>query len=352
MKGLILCAGRGTRLYPLSYTQPKTLLPVANKPVLHYCIEKLTELGITDIGIVINPSQIQIREYVGDGSRFQASITFIEQTKPLGIAHAVKLAQPFIQDHPFMVLLGDNLLMDSLQPLYQSFKDSQTGCAVLLREVDRPQDFGIAEIENGRIVSIEEKPAEPKSNLAVIGAYLFTPAIFDAIAALQPSPRGEYEITDAIRTFIQQGNSIAFTVTHQHYSDVGTMERWLSANRWMLDQMIGKEILVGENTVIENCELIPPVLIGDHCTLKNCKIGPYVSIQDRATLDNCIEITNSILLEDTSLVDIDWYIKDSVFGRSSQLVGTSSLQSAVFVVSDRSYVLLPIRKGDFRHDGY
>lgn len=349
MKGLILCAGRGTRLYPLSYSQPKTLLPVANKPVLHYCIEKLTELGITDIGIVINPTQIQIREYVGDGSRFQASITFIEQLKPLGIAHAVSLAQSFLQNDPFLVLLGDNLLMDSLHTLYQSFVNSEAGCAVLLREVERPQDYGIAEIEDGRIVSIEEKPKHPKSNLAVIGAYMFTPAIFDAIAVLLPSRRGEYEITDAIRTFIQQGNTIAFTVTHQNYSDVGAMERWLNANRWMLDQQIGTEVVVGKDTVIENCVIIPPVLIGDNCILKSAKIGPYVSIQNGSTITNCIEVTNSILLEESSLVDIDWFIKDSVFGRSSQIVGAFSSQSAVFIVSDHSYVLLPIRKGDLRN---
>ncbi len=346
MKGLILCAGRGTRLYPLSYSQPKTLLPVANKPVLHYCIEKLIDLGITDIGIVINPSQIQIREYVGGGDRFQASITFIEQTKPLGIAHAVKLAQSFIQDEPFIVLLGDNLLMDSLHSLHQSFLQSDAGCALLLREVDRPQDYGIAEVKDGRIISIEEKPKKPKSNLAVIGAYLFTSAIFESIEILKPSARGEYEITDAIRVFFERGEEIVFTITRQNYSDVGTMDRWLSANSWMLDQIAGNRVIVGENTVLQDCEIIPPVLIGDHCTLTNCKIGPHVSIQNGAQLTNCTEITNSILLEQTMLTDIDWVIRDSVFGRSSQLVGTSSTHSGVFIVSDRSYILLPIRKGD------
>lgn len=345
LKGLILCAGRGTRLYPLSYSQPKTLLPVANKPVLHYCIEKLISLGITDIGIVVNPSQIQIREYVGDGSRFQASITLIEQSKPLGIAHAVQLAESFVDSDSFIVLLGDNLLMDSLQKIYQTFQDSNASCAVMLREVDRPQDYGIAEIENGSIVSITEKPQVPKSNLAVIGAYLFTPVIFQAIHQLKPSSRGEYEITDAIRTLLEQGKEIAYTTTNQNYSDVGTMERWLSANRWMLDRQF-ENYGMGVDTIVENCQINPPVIIGSNCTLRNSKIGPYVSIQDGATVTNCKEITNSILLEDTSLTGIDWVIKDSVFGRSSQIIGTPSNESGVLIVSDKSYISIPIRKGD------
>ncbi len=344
MKGLLLCAGRGTRLYPLSFSQPKTLLPVANQPVLHYCIRKLVEIGVTDIGIVIHPSQTQIPEFVGDGKRYGASVTFIEQPEQLGIAHAVQLAQPFLQEEPFLLMLGDNLLMDSLGLLHQTFLSSRADCAVLLREVDRPQDYGIAEVRDGRIVSIEEKPKQPKSNLAIIGAYLLTHVIFESIAALTPSARGEYEITDAIQGLIDRGYKVAHTLTSGKYFDVGTMDRWLAANRWVLREELGSEVQIGTDTVVENCEFIGPVLIGNRCRLRNCRLGPYVSVQDGAELINCEWIENSILLENTSLIDIEWVIESSVFGRSSHLIGNASAHSGVFIVSDKSYILLPLHK--------
>ncbi|MGO0061065.1 glucose-1-phosphate thymidylyltransferase [Brevibacillus fluminis] len=344
MKGLILCAGRGTRLYPLSYSQPKTLLPVANHPVLYYCIQKLVESGIHEIGIVIHPSQSQIKEYVGDGSRFSAKLHFFEQAQPLGIAHAVKQARDFLQDSPFLLLLGDNLLMDSLAQLRATFEAAQADCSILLRQVDRPQDYGIAELKDGQIVSITEKPKQPKSNLAVIGAYLFTPDIFTIIDTLQPSARGEYEITDAIQGLLLQNRKITYAITHGDYSDVGTIERWLSANRWMLEKRFGKEISVGATSIVENCELIGPVVIGEGCVIRNSKIGPYVSIQDGAELINCYEIRDSILLEKTSMIDIDWEVQRSVFGRSSQMVGKPQEHNGIFIVSDRSYILFPQTK--------
>lgn len=340
MKGLILCAGRGTRLHPFSYSQPKTLLPVANHPVLHYCILKLLEVGIRDICIVIHPSQTQIKDFVGDGSQYQATITFIEQDQPLGIAHAVGLGRSFIQDDSFMLLLGDNLLMDSLHRLHQAFLQAQVDGALLLSEVERPQDYGIAEVQDSRIVSVEEKPANPKGNLAVIGAYVFTPAIFSVIESLQPSARGEYEITHAIQALIDQGKQIAHTITDGLYSDVGTIERWLAANHWMLKQL-GEQPQVGSSSTVVNCELIGPVLIGEHCHLENCRIGPYVSIQDRVVLKNVNRIKDSILLESSSLIDVDWVIEGSLFGRSSHLTGQHSAETGVFIMSDKSSILIP-----------
>ncbi len=341
MKGLILCAGRGTRLHPFSYSQPKTLLPVANHPVLHYCIRKLLEVGIRDIGIVINPSQTQIVDFVGDGSRYQATITFIKQDQPLGIAHAVRLARPFIEDDSFMLLLGDNLLMDSLRELHRTFHQAPAEGALLLSEVERPQDYGIAEVNDGRIISVEEKPQHPKSNLAVIGAYVFTSTIFDVIEKLQPSARGEYEITHAIQALIDQGFHIKHTITDGLYSDVGTIQRWLSANRWMLEHELGEETKVAASSKVINCELIGPVLIGENCHIENCKIGPFVSIQDNVELKNCNWIKQSILLESSSLIDVDWVIEDSLFGRSSHLSGQHSAETGLFIVSDKSSILIP-----------
>ncbi|HZG18080.1 MAG TPA: glucose-1-phosphate thymidylyltransferase [Candidatus Bathyarchaeia archaeon] len=341
MKGLILCAGRGTRLHPFSYSQPKTLLPVANHPVLHYCIRKLIEVGIRDIGIVINPSQTQIVDFVGDGSQYQTTITFIMQEQPLGIAHAVQLARPFIQNEPFMLLLGDNLLMDSLHNLKQVFHQNPVEGALLLSEVERPQDYGIAEVKDGHIISIEEKPTQPKSNLAVIGAYVFTSSIFDVIETLQPSARGEYEITHAIQALIDQGSQVAHTVTDGLYSDVGTIERWLTADRWMLESELGEQVKVGATSTVINCELVGPVLIGENCHIENCKLGPFVSIQDGVELKNCTWIKGSILLEQSSLIDVNWVIEDSLFGRSSHLTGQHSAETGVFIVSDKSSILIP-----------
>jgi glucose-1-phosphate thymidylyltransferase len=341
MKGLILCAGRGTRLHPFSYSQPKTLLPVANHPVLHYCIGKLREVGVHEIGIVIHPSQIQIPEYVGDGSHYQATITFIEQEKPLGIAHAVQLAQPFINDEPFILLLGDNLLMDSLHQLTQTFAQTRADGVVMLSEVERPQDYGIAQVKEGRLISVQEKPMQPKSNLAVIGAYLFTSPIFAAIATLRPSARGEYEISDAIQTMINHGCHIAHTLTTSKYTDVGTIERWLEANRWMLSRELGLGYQIGPKSVVHNCEIIGPVRIGDGCYMENCRVGPFVSIQDGVYLKNCSHIENTIMLENSSLTDIDWTVTHSVFGRSSHIIGNRTTKEGVFLLSDKSSITLP-----------
>lgn len=345
MKGLILCAGRGTRLHPFSYSQPKTLLPVANHPVLHYCIRKLIEVNILDIGIVINRTQSQIIEFVGDGSRYpEANITFIEQNQPLGIAHAVGLAHWFIQAEPFMLLLGDNLLMDSLTELHRIFHQTHADGALLLSEVERPQDYGIAEVHEGRIVSVEEKPADPKSNLAVIGAYVFSNQIFQVIEKLKPSARGEYEITHAIQAMVDQGKMITHTVTNGLYSDVGTIGRWLTANRWMLDKELGDTHRIGKTSEVINCEIVGPVIIGEHCRIENCKIGPYVSIHDGVQMSNCTWIRDSILLEASSLIDVDWVIEESLFGRSSMLTGQYSADKGVFIVSDKSSIQIPARK--------
>ncbi|AUM64874.1 glucose-1-phosphate thymidylyltransferase [Brevibacillus laterosporus] len=345
MKGLILCAGRGTRLYPLSYSQPKTLLPVANLPVIQHCLQKLLDVGIREIGIVISPNQLQIPAYVGNGQKYGAVIRYIEQQEPLGIAHAVSLAESFIAEDKFALFLGDNLMMESLHSLHDSFIKTDAYAAVLLSEVEKPQDFGIAEVQGEQIQSIVEKPQFPKSNLAVIGAYFFTPAIFQVIAGLQPSKRGEYEITDAIAALLQQGKKVVHSTTKLPYSDVGTMERWLEANRWMLDKSIGDEVQVGEGSMIDNCEIIGPVMIGENCLLSNCTIGPYVCIQNGAEVRNCQRIENSILLEDTKLVNLDCYIHDSIFGRSSYLVGgvpnVSRQDMGIFIMSDHSTITLP-----------
>ncbi|RXT13969.1 glucose-1-phosphate thymidylyltransferase [Ammoniphilus sp. CFH 90114] len=345
MKGLVLCAGKGTRLQPFSYSQPKTLLPVANKPVLKYCIENLTKNGIKDIGIVIHPSQDGIQQLIGNGDGLGANITYIFQTEQKGISHAVKQAESFIDGEPFILLLGDNLIAEDLSTLIDSYQRNRTNGSILLSPVPNPQDFGIAEIKGNDIVRLEEKPKKPKSNLAVIGAYLFDSQIFHAVNSIKPSARGEYEITDAIQWLIDQGHSITYTITRKLYSDVGTVDRWLEANQWMLEKEYEGQILLGKNTVVENCTLIAPIVIGDDCILRNAVIGPFVSIQDQCRIENC-QIDQSILLEKNVISHLQYPVSKSVFGREVHLEGTANAKSLHFYLGDKSRLTMKRNQGD------
>ncbi|SFK94834.1 glucose-1-phosphate thymidylyltransferase [Paenibacillus sp. 1_12] len=313
MKGLILCAGKGTRLYPFSETTPKVLLPLANKPILYYCIEQLVKLQIREIGIVIRPEHLAIfMKEIGTGERWNLEITYIHQCQPLGISNAVLQAESFILDEPFVLLLGDNLISESLEPLCQAILYEHHEVAIMLRNVANPHDFGIAEIIGNRIIGLEEKPLTPKSNLAVLGAYAFKPDIFKAMHAIRPSSRGEYEITDAISWMIDHGYSAVFHKTEQNYSDVGTMERWLEANHWMLDQMDADGLLNAKKHFGESI-IIPPVLIDPSSTLRNCIIGPYVTIGPQVKLDGC-HMENSIILEGLELFDTGTIISNAILG--------------------------------------
>ncbi|WP_152391863.1 sugar phosphate nucleotidyltransferase [Paenibacillus guangzhouensis] len=300
MKGLIVCAGRGTRLQPFSYLTSKVLLPVANKPLIFYSLEKLKSLGITEIGIVIQPAQkLLFEEQVGDGIDRGVHITYLFQEMPLGIADAVKQSETFIGSDSFILLLGDNLISQSLSVLKDSILVDHYDGALLLGKVENPHEYGIAEIEEQRIIGLEEKPLQPKSNLAIVGAYAFTAQIFKAIDAITPSRRGEYEITDAIQYLIQHGYSISYDITTSPHTDVGTPGRWLEANRWMLQTMpVEKTTTMNES--YEGSILKSPVLIDPSSTLLNCDIGPYVVIGPGVVLENC-KIEDSIILEGVNL---------------------------------------------------
>lgn len=308
MKGLILCAGRGTRLQPFTYQTSKVLLPVANKPLIFYSLEKLSSLGITEVGIVIQPSQKMLfDEHVGDGEYWGLQITYLFQENPLGIADAVKQSESFIGSDPFILLLGDNLIAQSLTVLKNSILEDHFDGALLLGEVANPQDYGIAEIKEQRIIGLEEKPTQPKSNLAIVGAYAFTSKIFQAIHEISPSRRGEYEITDAIQYLIHQGNSIFYEITTSPYTDVGTPGRWLEANRWMLRNMAPDtyESYIGSS-------FQPPFLIDPSSKILNCVIGPDVVIGPQVILENC-KIEDSILLEGVTLSNCT--LKGSIVSR-------------------------------------
>ena len=341
MKGLILCAGKGTRIRPLTYSQPKTLLPVAGKPVLSYCIEQLIESGIRDIGIVIHPSQKDAMDRYREGCerRDEVSITYIEQVEPRGIADAVRVAEPFLERDPFLLLLGDNLIEESVTRLRKQLEEEKVAGAIMLAEVSEPREYGIAEIRGKRIVSLEEKPAAPKSNLAVIGAYAFHPEIWTAVNEIRPSPRGEYEITDVIQWLIDHAFDISYYVTKRHYSDVGTVSRWLEANRWKLDQETGGKNAIASDAQIDNCTFIPPVKIGKGCQLKHAVLGPYVTVSPQSKIENC-RIKDSVVLEGSRLLSIPQMVEKSVFGRFVQVNGCfTQTQTGVFVLGDQSTVM-------------
>lgn len=339
MKGLILCGGKGTRLKPFTNSLPKTLLPVAGKPVLEDCIERLVSIGICEIGIVINPCQQVIRNYIGSGERFGAHIYFIYQNEPKGISHAVHVAQTFLGKESFVLLLGDNLLEEDLGIIVKSFQSNQSNAALLLAKVENPSDFGIAEIKGNKIIGLEEKPKQPKSDFAVIGAYIFDSTIFEAVQSIAPSKRGEYEITDAIQWLINQGNTVSYSVTEKFYSDVGTVERWLKANEWRMENRLGKQVLLGQTVYVDNCLIKGPVMIGDNCTLKNAEIGPYVSIQDGCHLENC-RIDRSIVLEKSTLINLGCPITQSAVGKEAFLCGINSAESKAvqIILGDQAYL--------------
>jgi glucose-1-phosphate thymidylyltransferase len=339
MKGLILCGGKGTRLKPFTNSLPKTLLPVAGKPVLEDCIERLVRIGIREIGIVINPYHQVIRNYIGDGKRFGAQIYFIYQNEPKGISHAVQVSQTFLDKESFVLLLGDNLLDEDLGTLITTFQSNESHAALLLAKVESPSDYGIAEIKGNQIIGLEEKPRQPKSDLAVIGAYLFDSTIFQAVQSITPSKRGEYEITDAIQWLINQGKTVSYSMTQKFYSDVGTVERWLKANEWRMQNRFGKQVLLGQTSYVDNCIIKGPVLIGENCTLKNAEIGPYVTIQDGCHLENC-RIDRSIVLEKSTIINLGCSITHSAVGKEAFLCGIYSAESKAvqIILGDQAYL--------------
>ncbi|MFC7060545.1 sugar phosphate nucleotidyltransferase [Halobacillus seohaensis] len=336
MKGLILTAGKGTRLRPLSYTKPKPLLPVANESVISYGIEQLYDLGIREIGLVIQKGQKKLfNKHLQNYAKNNIQFHYIYQHKPKGVAHAVKQAKTFIGSDSFVLLLGDNLIEERFDLLKDAFNKKKIHGTVMVSEVTNPEDYGIAEIKNNTIINVEEKPANPKSNLAIIGAYLFTSKIFKAIDSISPSKRGEYEITDAIQWMIDHGYTLNYVQTFKPTFDVGTIDRWLEANRWILQ----KKPQHWDNNNLQDSIIIPPVNIGSQCHIKNSIIGPNVSIESNTTIEKCI-IKNSIILKGSCLENILYEITDSVFGEKTKLIGRDLNDNTIHgVFSDDSSLI-------------
>ena len=356
MKAIILSGGRGTRLRPLTYTGAKQLVPVANKPILWYGIEDLVAAGITDIGIIISPETGQeVKTKTGDGERFGAQISYILQEEPAGLAHAVKVAQPFLQDSPFVRYLGDNLVQSDLNTFLDEFKTKHLDALTLLCEVPNPTAFGVAAVDDqGRVLKLVEKPKVPPSNLALVGIYLFDATIHQAIAQIQPSARGELEITDAIQHLIDQNRRVEARQIQGWWLDTGKKDDLLEANRVILDtcligetrgevddtsQIIGR-VSIGAGSTIKNSTIRGPVAIGDNCHLENCFIGPYSSIGNQVTLVN-VDLEHSVLLEGAKVINIHQRIVDSLVGQRAQITEAPQRPKAVrLMIGDDSQVEL------------
>ncbi|MDJ0795254.1 MAG: glucose-1-phosphate thymidylyltransferase [Calothrix sp. MO_167.B12] len=356
MKALILSGGKGTRLRPITYTGAKQLVPVANKPILWYGIESIVAAGITDIGIIISPETgEEIKAKTGDGDRFGARITYIPQDRPGGLAHAVKVAQPFLADTPFLMYLGDNLVESDLGLFVDDFKDRRLDALTLLCPVNNPSAFGVAQVdERGRVLQLVEKPKVPPSNLALVGIYLFSSTIHQAIANIQPSARGELEITDAIQHLIDRNQQVEAHKLKGWWLDTGKKDDLLEANRIILDtcletaiagevdensQIIGR-VKIGKESQIVNCTIRGPVTIGCGCHLENCFIGPYSSIADGVTLIDA-DIEHSVILQDAKVIGIQQRIVDSVIGQRAQFkVAPQRPKALRFLIGDDSQIEL------------
>ncbi len=356
MKALILSGGKGTRLRPLTYTGAKQLVPVANKPILWYGIESIVAAGITDIGIIISPETgEEIQQLTGNGDRFGAKITYILQDQPLGLAHAVKIAQPFLEDSPFIMYLGDNLIQDNLSPFLTKFKQQHLDALILLRTVSNPTAFGVAKVdEKGRVLQLLEKPKHPPSNLALVGVYFFSNSIHKAIASIQPSARGELEITDAIQELIDSQKTVESVQLQGWWLDTGKKDDLLEANRIILDtnlqisvggeideksQIIGR-VNVNKGSKIINSTVRGPVIIGENCHIENSFIGPYTSVGDGVTLIDA-DIEHSVLLKDAKILEIHQRIVDSLIGRRAKVeIAPQRPKALRFMVGDDSQIEL------------
>jgi glucose-1-phosphate thymidylyltransferase len=340
MKGLILSGGKGTRLYPLTYTCAKQLVPVANKPVLFRVIEAIREAGIEEIGIVVGDTAADIQQAVGDGSRWDARITYIPQEAPLGLAHAVKIAQPFIGGDRFVMFLGDNVIQGGISTLIRQFEHSEYNCQIVLTRVANPQQYGVAVLKNGSVVRLVEKPRDPPSNLALVGIYMFDASVFEAVNGIRPSWRNELEITDAIQYLVDHGHTVYPYVHEGWWIDTGAPGDMLDANRLVLDELEPKvegyvdrdSKLIGKVTVQNGAEIIGsvirgPAIIGESTRIVNSFIGPFTSIYHHVLVERS-EIEHSMVLEHSRIVDIPQRIENSLIGRNVEVVRSPILPKA------------------------
>jgi glucose-1-phosphate thymidylyltransferase len=354
LKGLILSGGAGTRLRPITHTSAKQLVPVANKPVLFYGIEALVAAGVDEIGIVIAPETgDEIRKAVGDGSAFGARVTYIPQAEPLGLAHAVLTAEEYLEDGPFVMYLGDNLLRDGITELVDSFRSSGPDASILLTRVPDPHNYGVAELDGDRVVRLVEKPKDPPSDYALVGVYMFGPPIFEAAHAIEPSWRNELEITDAIQGLIDDGHRVESHTVTGWWKDTGQLADMLEANRLVLEDVERRidgelvdstaegRVVVEAGARIERSVVRGPSVIGAGARIVDAYVGPYTSLADEVTVERS-EVEHSILLAGASIIDLSTRLEASMLGRNVRLARGEVLPRALrMIVGDNSEIQLP-----------
>jgi glucose-1-phosphate thymidylyltransferase len=354
LKGLILSGGRGTRLRPITFTSAKQLVPVANKPVLFYGIEAMADAGIREIGVIIAPETgDEIREVTGDGSRFGVEITYIVQDEPAGLAHAVLTAEPFLRDSPFVMYLGDNLLQGGIAELVSTFRTSGPDALILLTQVPDPENYGVAELDTaGAVARLVEKPPEPRSDLALVGVYMFTPLIHDAARAIRPSARGELEITDAIQWMVDGGRRVEPHIVRGWWKDTGRLDDMLEANRLILDTIerridgdlqssqVDGRVVVEAGARLENATVRGPAIIGAGAVVRDAYIGPYTAIGRHCSIEGA-EVEHSILLEGATVSGLDGRMESSLLGRGVTIARSRTQPRAYrFMVGDQSEIAI------------
>ena len=355
LKGLILSGGAGTRLRPITHTSAKQLVPVANKPVLFYGIEALVAAGITEIGIIIAPATgDEIREAAGDGSAFDAAITYIPQDQPAGLAHAVLTAEEFIGGSPFVMYLGDNLLRDGISDLVDAFREHEPEALILLTQVPDPWHYGVAELDGGSVVRLIEKPKDPPSDMALVGVYMFTSAIFDAARSIEPSWRDELEITDAIQQLIDNGDKVESHTVRGWWKDTGQLADMLEANRLVLedletlidgevdaDSRVEGRVAIAAGAVVERSVVRGPAVIGAGARIVDSYVGPYTSIGSEVEVIGS-EVEHSILLTGSSVRNLQTRIEASLLGRNVTVArGDETPKTLRMIVGDNSEVRIP-----------
>ncbi|WP_030605532.1 glucose-1-phosphate thymidylyltransferase [Streptomyces fulvoviolaceus] len=351
MKALVLAGGTGSRLRPITHTSAKQLVPVANKPVLFYGIEALVAAGITELGIVTGDTAAEIEATVGDGSRFGARVTYLPQERPAGLAHAVLIAREWLGNDDFVMYLGDNFVVGGITELVDAFRAERPDAGIMLTKVGDPSAFGVAELDgSGRVVRLEEKPAEPRSDLALVGVYLFSPAVHEAVRAIRPSGRGELEITDAIQWLLDHGHAVTPTVIDGYWKDTGNVTDMLEVNRSVLEgmeparlgdvdadsELIGR-VRVEAGARVERSRIVGPVVIGSGSVVADSYIGPSTSVDSSCVIIGS-ELEFSIVLSG-SRIEHAGRIEGSLIGRGVRVTGAQRAPRAHrLVLGDHSHV--------------
>lgn len=351
MKALIASGGRGTRLRPITHTQNKHLIPIANKPILYYAIEAAVAAGITDIGIVYSAESQDVPNYVGNGSKWGVKITYIPQESPGGLAQVVGLAEGFVGKQKFVFYLGDNMVVGGIKRFIGEFERSEYNCFLTLAKVKDPERFGVPEIKDGRIVRVEEKPKKPKSQYAVAGIYLYDHHIFEAVKTLKPSTRGELEISDAHQYLIDKGYKVGHTEITGWWKDTGKPSDLLEANRLVLDNLspstegvvdslsdVAGKVVIESGATIVNSKVRGPVIIGKKSVIEDSYIGPFTSIGDRTEVRRS-EVEYSIILRDCKILSVGIRIEGSILGNDVEIVEAGGKPRVHrFMIGDQSRV--------------